>query len=155
MTEQAWTIRPHEAADLPFIFDSWVKSYWDGINREPWPQTVRGYDMTGVIGQRLNRDLFYTPGQRHLAAACIAAAPCYVAHVRDNPDQLMGFACGGSGWLHYVYVKTSFRRLGVARSLIQAALGDAQDIKVSHLTKHVDRVLVGRGWVHVPNWEKP
>lgn len=154
MSEAAWELREHEAADLPFIFDSWIKSYWDGVNREPWPQVYDGKDLIGVIGARLNRDQFFTPGQRALAAACIASAGCIVAHINGRPDELLGFACGSNGWLHYVYVKSPYRRIGVGRSLVERVIGDAKRVKVSHLTKHVDRVLVGRDWSHVPNWEK-
>jgi hypothetical protein len=152
-TNEAWAIRPHEPADLPFIVDSWVKSYWDAINRDPWPLTHTQDGPEGVVGKRLNRNHFYTPGQREYAAFCIAAHGCQVAHVIGDPDKLMGFACGSLGVLHYVYVKSAFRRIGVGLALTRAAVGDDGPVIVSHLTGHVDRVLRAREWRHEPNWE--
>lgn len=152
-----WIIRPYEAADLQLIFDAWLKSYWHGINNEPWPMTFGTRGRVGLVSVRFNRDDFYNPGQRAMISACIADAGCVVAHQRSDPDELYGFACGTGARLHYVYVKEHYRRVGCGSDLLAAVIGPASaevEVKASHMTGQLNVLMSGRRWVFEPNFRQ-
>lgn len=92
--------------DVPFIFSSWLQSYRDS-------EEVRN----------IGNDAYF--GGHHKVIAELAQRPeakCFVACASDFPAQIFGWAYGESGAetvLHYVYVKQQYRRMGIARGLLQ------------------------------------
>ena len=86
---------------MPFILNSWLKS-----NR--WTDARAEYytEMSPAI------------------KAIIRENRVMVATITEEPDCFVGWICGKSGELHYVYIKSAFRRDGVAKELIKRVCGD-------------------------------
>jgi GNAT superfamily N-acetyltransferase len=146
MTNDTIDIRDAEAADMPFVVSAWTKSYWDALQV-----------TCPVLAHFINRNHFYNAGQREYIAFCIAAHGCRIAHLKSDPDQIIGFASGSkeAELLHYVYVKSAFRRLGVGRMLAADVVGEGGGcLSVSHDSPRVSWLMRGRPWGLTANWER-
>ncbi len=120
-------IRPAVAADVPWIYSSWMKSYREhgsGIGRIP-KEVYRVYHRRGI--ERITaRDGMIT---------IVACNP-------DDNEQIFGWLCGTvdfekkSAVLHFGHVKSERRRQGIMRALV-AALGvtPAMTTEYTHHTK--------------------
>lgn len=113
-----WKIRPAVQTDLRFIGSSWRRNYsLNPITRCPGglPEFIRTQNH---IIERLTS---YDP--------ILVAVPAFGDQGED--DQILGWvAYRRPDVVHYVYVKPYFRRAGVARGLLLAALGDAPPAQV-------------------------
>lgn len=98
-------------SDLPFIYSSWRKSYWDGHIKH-FPNLY--YSDFCRFQTALISKLFSRPSIEVIAAAL------------PNDDNVL------AGWImlekspeamvmHYCYVAVAFRRLGIARKLLSFA----------------------------------
>lgn len=97
-------IRPGEPADYPFIYSSWMKEERD---RHPHLRTADYYArMTALVTTLLNR------------------AELRIAHAREDEAQIFGWACleREASVLHYVYVKATFRGVGLGSALLADVL---------------------------------
>ena len=93
-------IRPAQLVDLPFVQATWKRSA-----RREFP-AVRTSDFYRVYGAHVD-DL-------------IQRWPVQVACNRDAHEHLYGWACGGDGTLHFVYVKRPLRGFGIGSALLEA-----------------------------------
>lgn len=100
--------------EKPFVYNSWLKSY--GKSQEPRRMSSKVYfqNYTKIIDSILD--------------------DCYVAFALnpDDHDQILGFVAFNYDEdinltvIHYIYIKEAFRKLGLARKLmeqIQPGLG--------------------------------
>jgi GNAT superfamily N-acetyltransferase len=145
-TNDTIAIRDAEAADMPFVVSAWTKSNWDALQV-----------TCPVLSYFINRNHFYNAGQREYVAFCIAAHGCRIAHLKSDPDQIIGFASGSkdANLLHYVYVKSAFRRLGVGRALAADVVGEGDSrLIVSHESPRLHFVMRDRPCELAPNWER-
>lgn len=94
-------IREASQADLHFVHSSWFSSLWSS-----W---ARG---------RINRKV-YEWGQAARIHRLLNASNVTVAYLAEVPDEVLGWACIQGDALHYVYVKGSYRRMGIARGLVE------------------------------------
>lgn len=116
-------LRPPAASEAPFIYRNWLDSYF--------PEQRA----------RVKKTVYYA-GHHALIERLLARSRCLVACNVDDPDQLYGFAVGESFGapmssvfaLHYVYVKQTFRRMGIGGRLV-LALSNGADIHHSHETE--------------------
>lgn len=94
-------VRPATPADLNFVHSSWHTSYWKLYARHhiKWALYRHGQDAL------INR----LTGRSHIL----------VAYMPSLPDEILGWACIEYGTVHWVYVKASYRRLGIARGLVR------------------------------------
>lgn len=135
-------IRPMGAGDEPLLYSSWINSMWD-------QQRKLAGSVRPMLWGGASKDLFCA--ELHTAIEQISTAPETVrlsACVPEYPDQVVGVVVASSGKihfaagsrsaikLHWLYVrgeKPGFRRLGVGRQLLDAALllasskGEAND----------------------------
>lgn len=95
------TIRSFEPEDTNFIYSSWLKSYRQSDFSKKTPNNIY-YTFQKSRIDRLAKD----------ATILIACSP-------DNPQQIYGYAIGTSEVFHYVYVKYTYRKLGVAKRLLE------------------------------------
>jgi ribosomal protein S18 acetylase RimI-like enzyme len=69
---------------------------------------------------------------------------CLVACLNEDPDIILGFAVFGTDYtLHYIAVKSPYRKLGVAKALLKSFYKDRTEITVSHWTgdiKHIQKL---------------
>ena len=107
-----------EPADLAFVYSSWLKS-------------LRPHSS-------VYKYLFFK-GQ-HALITRILQAPKTVVTVctlPDTPDVILGWVCCQPGVVHYVYVKADFRQMGLASTLLHAALTPIVDLVYTHYTPAV------------------
>lgn len=93
--------------ELGFIFDSWLRSQWHAEAK-----------------RRLDPEVFY-PAQRKRIGKCLERSSVLIAMSPAAPDEALGYAVHesmlGGTILHWLYVKKPFRRLGIARCLLDLA----------------------------------
>jgi len=111
-------IRPYEAGDEAMLVHSWLESYHD-VPTVAW--APRGTWL------RIAHD-------RIEAALADPKSTVLVACNPESPSQIFGWLCGEGYCLHYVYVKLTYRGLGIARGLVEEWMRDAprKSVVVSH-----------------------
>ena len=101
-------LRQANQNDFNFVANSYLKSYRHG----PETKHLINDIYFDVYKERLNKML--DSGQ-----VTVACSP-------EDPDQILGYLihglAHGKSVLHYIYVKHTFRRLGVARALLAATI---------------------------------
>lgn len=103
MTSLPYLMRDAEADDVRFIVDAWVREM-----------------RRSVFSRHVRNDVF-VPGQHDVVHALLGDSSVTMACDRDNPSLLMGCVVwehGPEPIIHWLYVKSSYRRLGIARSLL-------------------------------------
>jgi len=109
--------------DMSFVYNSWLRSFRNARACTGLSDALYFRSQSALIKQ-----LVETPGVKVL----VARSPADGFFIR-------GWACGGNGELHYVYVKSGvYRREGIASALI-AQLGDVTSF--SHAREP------GSGWL--------
>lgn len=133
-----FTIRPLAKEDVPFVYNSMLKSYRDS-------PTVAGIPNT----------IYYA--EHHRIIEGILADPQSRVHVACNsedPAQIYGYAIGrtapGLAIIDWIYVKHPFRSFGIARALEKEAIGANTVVHYTHRVKHVERLLKNRNYIYNP-----
>lgn len=99
-------IRAHREGDMPFVVDTWRRSFADDSRLS-----------------RFDKDIYFKIMARHIKALSHEpAAQIRIACDEQDDDAIVGFACLTGPELHYVYVRggkdTTLRGHGVARTLL-------------------------------------
>lgn len=136
-----FVLRSAVAADIPFIFNSLLKSYRDAPAVQGIPNGLY-YAAHHAVVERILSDA----GLR-LIVAC-------------NPDDSaqiygygMGRAAGDVRVIDWIYVKHPFRGYRVGSTLEQALLasiGGEGPVHYTHRVKQVDRLLKDRSYTYNP-----
>jgi len=114
----AFNIRRATPADSNFITNSWMQSY-------------RKSDFAKYIPTYA-----YNTGHHALVKLAIDRSITFCAVAKDDENQIFGWLCiEPPQTMHYIYVKHSFRDLGIAASLIEHSKIFEQELLFSHLTK--------------------
>lgn len=91
-------------ADIPFIFNSWLKSFRN-------QHTMR----------EVSNEIYYTEQHKQIEKL-LQNFPCLVACPDQSSEQIIGWMCAGYiesvFVVQYTYVKEPFRTLGVCRALL-------------------------------------
>jgi hypothetical protein len=118
-------LRTYEDGDLPFILNSWLRSYRRSVSDVPgW---------------------FYWSRQKALILALLERSYTVVACDPDDPDVVYGFAVVESDGhtfhaLHWAHVKHGLRGAGVARAMLRAlGIFENSDITLTHWTPAGER----------------
>jgi ribosomal protein S18 acetylase RimI-like enzyme len=124
-------VRPAKATDMPFVHDSWRRSF------------------EGAPAVRLaDREHLRVEMRRVINRLCDHATVLVACDTTDE-DTLVGFAAfterDGRSELHYVYVKKDFRGMGIARSLLANA-------RVATFTFLTPSARPRKGWVFTPRF---
>lgn len=114
--------RPANEEDISFIFNSWLKSFRNS------------YFCKGIV------NTIYFTEQHKVIEGILRTSTAIVACNPEDPSQLYGWVCAekidGVFCLHYLYVKHSFRSLGLARLLINTFDHDASQAGIyTHATR--------------------
>jgi len=104
------SLRPLLESDKPFIFSCWLKSFRDEVAFKAIPNE-RFFTMhKKIVEDVLNRSTIE------------------LLVDQKDPDHLFGFICyeirNDSNLLHFIYIKTAFRRLGLAKKAIFLCIKD-------------------------------
>lgn len=124
--------RDRKAEDLPFIFDSYLKSW-------------RISKHAGTIPNHL----YYEVQRTCLEDLLGRGAKTVVAYPEGHPDAILGWAVGevkdGKCVIHYVYIKDSYVGFAVADHLLAALPGTKPGFYTHKLY-----LASLRDWVHAP-----
>ena len=137
--------------ELGFVYDSWTRavardSIWQplvgkrGVARTPVPPSLSLY--------------YHDITLKKLLPKCTLLGAC----APDDLDVILGYVCyepdigpDGQPFLHFVYVKGGFRRLGIgSRLLREAGIDLIDEIYVSHRTEHLFKCWPGVKWLWNP-----
>lgn len=121
--------RPAGQADVPFVLNSWLQSY----ARAP-------------LALAVPREAYWR-GHHDLVLAILGRCETTVACAPSDPDAIMGWATTWAGGVHYVYVKFPYRRLGIARRLLEHL---PERSRYTHQTAIVASLPVPREWEFDP-----
>ena len=79
---------------------------------------LRSYQSNSHLVRHISRNDFFA-GHHDVLDGIFAREPIVkLAVMPDDHSVILGWACYEPGTLHYVYVKPSFRRYGVAKALL-------------------------------------
>jgi len=116
-------IREATVDDAPFIFNSWLKSYKDSDFARRVPNII------------------YFAEHHKLIEGLLSHCSIYVACSEEDSNQILGYIVAssftGTPIIHYIYIKHSFRKLGLATQLISSlSLNKSNMIAVTHWNKY-------------------
>ncbi len=126
-------LRTIEAGDVHFVLKSWLKSYRNSCFATEIPNEVYFRSHRALILRLLD--------DRSVTMMAVNA---------EDEDQILGFVCYSPGViseclvLHFIYVKSPFRRFGIGHRLLEAAkaaVSHERDlpIVVSHANREFKR----------------
>jgi hypothetical protein len=116
LSKEDFTIRVHSKEDLPFIYSTWLKCF----------------RHSSTFAKEISNDIYYKYHQMVIDRILNRGATIYVACDKLSPETVFGYILGEGDVLHFLYVKKSFRKLGIGTALL-----DTYGIPefISHLTK--------------------
>jgi hypothetical protein len=94
-------IRAATEADTHFIHSSWFSSLWSSWAKGRISRAVYEREQP----KRIKRLLY--------------ASEVTVAYFPEVPDEVLGWACIQGESLHFAYVKGIYRKMGIARGLVE------------------------------------
>lgn len=99
-------LRPANSEDIGFLFNSWLKSF-------------RNSDFA----KKIANEIYYSEHHK-IIEKLFAHYDVVVACNENDLAQIYGFMCAGDTenilTIHYIYVKHTFRRMGIAKSLLKS-----------------------------------
>ena len=98
-------LRAMNADDERFVASSWFESFWK----------LHAY-KAGIEFKH------YQPGMDARIRRLMKTVPVTIAYATVAPTEIVGWACVEGECLHYVYVKSVYRRQGVARAIASGNL---------------------------------
>lgn len=120
MNEQKtkWAIRPANKDDIPFIYATWLNSYY----HDSWARSVK--------------KTIYFDNYKHVIDQLLQDSEVKVACLPENTNVILGFLVEQLNIVHYCFVKEAFRRMGVAKSLF-----DHEKAYITHITRSFSPIL--------------
>ena len=120
-------IRPANEEDVAFIFNSWLKSF-------------RSSPFARVLSNEI-----YFAGHHKLIEKVLRRSQVSVVCNVDDSSQIFGYSVTeritGVLVIHYIYVKDSYRNMGIANTLLQNAGHDKRNFSCyTHHTKPCDLI---------------
>jgi len=107
MSERSLNIqlRLADVKDIPFLFSAWLKSY-----------------RVAKAVESIHNNIYYAEHHKVLEHI-LQHFQVLIASDKSDDSHIYGFAVGGKiegiNTIHYVYVKQTFRRLGIASALLK------------------------------------
>jgi ribosomal protein S18 acetylase RimI-like enzyme len=139
MSEQNLPIRlrPATEEDVPFVFNSWLKSY-----------------RSSVATKHISNTIFFAEQHKIIEALVIQNQVIMACNDKD-PTQVYGYICAGQVdgifTLHFVYVKHSFRNLGIGKMLLNAFDHNTDTAAIyTHHTRFADKLAPKFNFVYHP-----
>lgn len=131
-------IRRANDEDIPFIFNSWLKSY----------------KQSGILSRSVNATIYYD-NHHKLIQKIAMRATFYIACDKNDPNNIYGFIAGeyieNILVIHYAYIKHSFRRLGIAKELFNTFNHDTKNASCfTHYTRCMERIAEKYNLIYHP-----
>lgn len=130
-------IRPADAADVAFIFSSWLRSY-----------------RHSRFAQDLHTTIYFTEHHK-VIESILQTCDVLVACDDKNPADIFGYICfervEGQFVLHYIYTKQTYRMLGIATLLLEASNYDPSTIAIySHHNVVAPKLATRYNFIYSP-----
>ena len=130
-------LRPMIEDDLPFLFNSWLKSYRLSNFAEKITNTIYFEDHHKLIERIVENS--------NILMACNPS----------DPSQLYGYVVSGKEGdiliLHFLYVKHTFRNMGIGKTLLDAVGHTSESASVyTHHTRMADKLASKHNLVYHP-----
>lgn len=130
-------LRTANDEDLPFIFNSWLKSYRFSHFAEKITNTIYFSDHHKVIEKILKNSIVM------------------ISCNEDDPSQMYGYAVGsqvdGIFVLHFIYIKHTFRNMGLGTMLLESYGFDSDNASVyTHHTRIAEKLAAKYNFVYHP-----
>ncbi len=131
-------IRRAKRSDIPFITSSWLKSNRHGYMVRSVPNNIYYYNHHKILEELLPRSV--------VLVACNA----------EDPDQILGWMCAEvvdtAMVIHYVYVKQSFRKFGIAKRIVNLmkTTEDPPAVMATHSNPEVRDLLKEKNIIYNP-----
>lgn len=144
ITDDRIEIRKYRESDRPFLTSTWL----------------RNYKFSSYFAKRIKHEVFFKGHQaiidRLLKKPSVTVL---MACDKNHDDTMIGYLAyepGEHPTIHFIYVKDTFRMMGIARALFNFAALDPEKIRFSHWTFVTDEFM--RRWpsmIHDPykKWE--
>lgn len=128
-------IRPAEKSDEGMIYKAWLESYRSSVwlrafhRKKIRDEAGNDFNVAETVSvasveQRGIPEFIYYPEQRKRINRLVGRGTTLIACAQDDLDHVYGFICGEKTpndiVVHYWYVKSTFRRFGIGRQLLQA-----------------------------------
>lgn len=130
-------IRAATEEDISFIFNSWLKSFRDSN-----------------FGKQITNTIYFA--QHHkLIENLLQSCSVFVACNQSNPGELYGYICyekvDGIFVMHYIYVKHTYRKLGIARLLANySEFNEDLASMYTHASKNSERLAAKYNMIYCP-----
>lgn len=130
-------IRKANEEDIPFIFNSWLKSY-----------------RNSKFAKSITSTIYFTEHHK-IIQSIVTKNEVLIACNNEDPSQVYGYCCAGftEGFftLHYIYVKHSFRGLGIAKVLMSKFNHDTSTASIyTHHTRVADKLAPKYNMIYHP-----
>lgn len=137
MSQPLWSLRPLSPNDIPFVFNSWLKSYRESPQVACIPNTVYYDKFHATIEQVMND-----------SAILVACSP-------EDPNLLYGYVVAElkdeTLIFHWVYVKHPFRNFGLAKEMEKEILTIShKNVAYTTRTRITDSLVKNRNYTYDP-----
>lgn len=131
------TIRHAHDGDIPFIFSSWLKSF-----RE-----------SGFMARGVPNTIYFT-NHHKILQKLVQRSKVFIACDPKDTSNIYGYVVAetidNTFVLHFIYVKQSFRKLGVGKALFNSFEHNGSASCCSHLTKAGEKFLLKYNIIYHP-----
>lgn len=124
MTNEEIQIRTAMPDDLSFIYSTWLRSY----------------RHASQFAKRMTNEIFYEMHHKVIDRFIERGGQIFIAHPKGDSETILGYLCADTAMpvIQYVYVKKSFRKMGIATALHKNA---SAAIMFSHWTNDTDWIV--------------
>ncbi len=104
--------RSSKPEDINFILATWL----------------RGLRYGNELFEQIDKDIYFAEYHK-VIEALLRVSQVRVACLKDDPDTILGYAVLQGDKVHWIHIKSAWRRIGIAKSLLYTKFG-----VVTHLT---------------------
>lgn len=120
-------LRQANQEDVSFIFNSWLKSY-----------------RNSLFAKNIPNEIYFT-NHHNLVENLLQNNKVIIACSKEDPSQIYGYICAGHTdgilTLHYIYIKQTFRNMGIAKQLLSMFNHDSAIASVyTHHTRIAEKL---------------
>lgn len=126
--------------DDGFIYNSWLKSYFDG----------------GIWARHVPAQIFFD-NHKKVVKTLLQNSRVIIACNPSDSSQIFGYSVIEKSYsaptIHYMYVKLTYRRLGIARALMNEILehyDPSLPVTVSHMTRVLEEIRENKSVIYNP-----
>lgn len=131
-------IRPMRDSDLNLVLSTWMVSLF--ATYEHYARRIYGEGIQN-IRPFPSKGIFFKGHEAKIKALLLVpSTKCLVYVAPDDDNQIIGWTVFDQDTVHYCYVKNVFRKLGVAKSLMDKSKGARF---YSHHTNHAKHINQG------------